>query len=248
MTIATACSEAAIELIGRPLNAVFSSTGTFERELQRHANKMARTISKAHDWQALTALATLTGDGVATAHALPVDYDRMPVKAALNSVTWQNYRYTPARDLDHWHDCQRFPSIGTPGLWLILGGEMNVYPVMPDGEQAQFYYQTKNYARATGGASKPAFDADTDSFRLSEELLTLGIIWSWRQQKRLEYSEDMANYETALSELRGRDRGSRTIVVTSRRNWPDADTGVYPGALGPGGGGSLPPITMDNDN
>ena len=247
MSVLSACSDAAVELIGRPLNAVFSASGKFEREMQRHANKMARAMAKAHDWQALTTLATLTGDGAAIAHALPDDYDRMPVDAAVNSSTWQNFRYTPARDLNQWHDVRTYISAGTPGFWIILGGQMNVYPVMPLAESATYYYQSKNWAFSAASEVKGAFSADADTFRLNEDVLTLGIIWSWRQQKRLEYSEDMANYEVALSELRGRDRGSRILAVGRRWRGPDVDAGVYPGALGPGGGGDLPPITMDND-
>lgn len=247
MTVLTACSDAAIELIGKPLTAAFSSSGKFERELQRHANKMARAIAKAHDWQALTTLETVTGDGAAISHALPDDYDRMPVSASLNSTTWRNYRYTPARDLNQWHDIQTFASVGTPGFWIMLGGTMNVYPVMPLSETATYYYLSKNWALGDDTVAKAAFTADTDTFRLSEDLLTLGIIWSWRQQKRLEYSEDMASYEVELSQLRGRDRGSRIIAVGSRWRGSGIDSGVYPGALGPGGGGDLPPITMDND-
>ena len=66
---------------------------------------------------------------------------------------------------------------------------------------------------------------------LPERLLTLGLIWRWRAQKRQEYAEDLRNYEIALSEEIGRDKGSQIIAVGAAR-WPGRVGTSYPGPLG----------------
>jgi hypothetical protein len=78
---------------------------------------------------------------------------------------------------------------------------------------------------------KAAFSDDNDAFTLSERLLTLGLIWRWRQQKRQEYGEDMKNYELALEKEIARDKGSQLLIGGVGR-LPGGVRASYPGALG----------------
>jgi hypothetical protein len=100
------------------------------------------------------------------------------------------------------------------------------------GAEAQFVYVDRNYAADTNGTPKPAFDTDNDVFRLNERLLTLGLIWKWRQNKRLDHGEDLGNFEKAINEEMGRDRGSR-IFRTGPMRMPGNLYQSYPWALGP---------------
>jgi hypothetical protein len=61
--------------------------------------------------------------------------------------------------------------------------------------------------------------------------LTLSIIWRWRASKRLEYAEDLKNFEIAMSEETARDKGSRILVVGAQRT-PYGLRIAYPGQLG----------------
>jgi hypothetical protein len=81
----------------------------------------------------------------------------------------------------------------------------------------------------TGG--KTAFDTDADTFVLPERLLTLSIIWRWRASKRMEYAEDLQNFNIAFSEECASDKGSRILIVGRQRN-PYNLTNSYPRALG----------------
>lgn len=231
MTVLSACQSAIVRLVGRRPAAVFSSADQLEIEVADLANEAATAIMKANDWQALTKLGTVTGDGTALAFNLPSDYDRFPVKQALHSSRWELYHFVPALDLDQWLDFKTYLTVGVPGYWTLLGGQLQIQPVISNNETAQFYYISKEIVRDAGGTLKTAFDKDTDTFLLPERLLTLSIIWRWRAQKRLDYGEDMRNYEIALSEEIGRERGPRMFAAGSQRYQFDTRY-AYPGPLG----------------
>jgi hypothetical protein len=229
LTVLTACQDAAIELGQSFPNSVFSSTSVFARELQLHAKRSAAAIHKAYDWQQLIELATLTGDGTSTAFDLPSDFDRTLKTADVHASTW-TLKFAPARDYDHWLTITDTSASAVPGFWIIQGGQMNISPALGDGDTARFYYVSKNPVLATDGTTeKETFTADTDSFRLSEKVLALGIAWRWRAMKQLDFTVQLQNYELALSEEIGRNRGPKVLISGLVRANGDAP---YPGELG----------------
>lgn len=227
MTVLSACQEAAIELNQTEPTTLFSTTDKFAKELRVQANKSAVAIAKAYDWQSLTKLATITGDDSTTSFTLPADYDRMVLKTELTGNS-TNLNLVKTRDLDQWAYFQNHMSSGVPGRWIVLGGALQVNPAPTTGVNYSYYYITRNVV----SGSKVAFTADTDTFVLPERLLTLSVIWRWRAQKRMEYSEDLKNFEIALSEEVTADKGTRILTV-GRQRGPYDLRNAYPGPLGP---------------
>lgn len=226
MTVLSAAQSAALRLLGRKPTTIFSSSSTFEMELADLATEAAIAIAKEHEWQKLKTLATLTGDGSTTAFDLPADYDRMVKDGNLHSSRYQTAYFSRVDSLDDWiliGDTLAEPS---PGSWIVLGGKMNIKPAMASNETARFYYISRYIA-----SGKVVFSADADEFILPERLLTLGLIWRWRSQKRMEYAEDLQNYEIALSQEIARDRGARIISVGPQRYSGNVSM-PYPGQLG----------------
>jgi hypothetical protein len=197
-------------------------------ELAELATETAIAIAKEHDWQKLKTLATLTGDATTTAFDLPADYGRMLKKGEVHSSRYIGATFCRVRDEDEWILIGDQLAIPVPGNWIILGGQMQILPAMTTGETARFYYITKNIV----SGDKSAFNADADVFLLSERVLTLGMIWRWRQQKRMEYAEDLKNYEIALSEEITADKGSNIVAVGRPRVSANVSA-PYPGVLGP---------------
>lgn len=231
MTVLAALQSAAVRLVSRKPAAFFSSTNTLEVELCDLVTEAGKDIADAHDWRALTELATFTGDGSTTAFDLPSDYERMPTGQEVHSGSWETWRYVRAKDLNEWQDIISDIGIPHPGAWIMLGGQFQVYPAIPSGDVAKFYYTSKNFALSDGETPKDAFSVDTDTFRLDDRLLVLNLIWRWRQMKRLEYAEDMANYERALAGKIKDDKGAR-VIATGLRRFPGNVRMAYPGALG----------------
>lgn len=231
MTVLSACQEAAVKLNQTRPGSLFSTSDPLALELALAVTEAAEAILNAHDWQKLKTLATLTGDATTLSFNLPADYDRMLKKADVHSASWQNARFTPAKDEDDWLYINDIGINATPGVWIILGGQFRVFPAMPVGETARFYYVSNLIVAPATGSNKATFTLDSDTFRLSEKLLRLGVVWRWRSNKRMEYAEDMANFETALAEEIGKDKGSHILTVGRRRG--HAAEYAYPGTITP---------------
>ena len=219
--------------MGEKPASLFSSTEPFAMELAELATDVAVDIAEAHDWRALQVLATVPGDATTIAFDLPGGYDRMLKPGKVHSLNWKTANFRPVKDEDEWIYIQDNAITGTPGSWIILGGQFQVFPAMAVGEVARFYYISNKIVAVGAGSvgSKAAFTVDSDTFVLPERLLTLGLIWRWRSQKRMEYAEDMANYEVALSHAIAKDKGRSMIVVGAQRVAADVAL-AYPGVLG----------------
>jgi hypothetical protein len=225
MTVLSAVQSAAIRCIGRRIVSVFSDPDQFAAEMTDLINEAATDIAKAHDWQRLMKLHTINGDGEAESFPLPADYDRMPIVSNLYSTRSQ-LPLARVRDLDQWLEFDVTPVVGYPGYWILLGGDIQIKPPLGVSENVKMYYLTRNLF----AGDKARADVDGDEFLLPERLLTLALIWRWKAMKRLDYGEDMQNYNMALSEAAGKDKGSRILRVGR----PRISAGVqvaYPGEV-----------------
>lgn len=210
-------------------DVVASSTDREVVELLALANEMAQRITAGHDWQKLCTVHTLTGDGSTTAFDLPANYDRMLVKAQVWSSSLET-ALSPISDLDRWLelDVQDFDFV--VNAWAIYGGQMHIKPALATGVTAQFFYVTNECIQSSSATKKIEFTADDDEFRIDDRLLKLAMIWQWRANKGLPYAEDMVNYESHLSRLVVRDRGSKMIRLGAVRMPRDTRT-AYPQAI-----------------
>ena len=211
--ILDAIKSAVLRAEGTVITDAFSSTDQVSLEMADLANEVAQDIVSTHDWRALTKVHTISGG--AESYPLPADYDRMVLGSEIDDGESWFWGYTAFDSVNTWMRYKNgaYPIID-PGGWIIIGGELQFYPAAR--ANAQFPYISKNYARSEAGIVKPAFTADDDEFLLSERLLTLGLLWRWKAQKGLDYSEDMANYELALGREQTRDRGAYVLRTPGR--------------------------------
>lgn len=196
--------------------AVLSSTDREHVELVRAANKMGIEIARAHTWQKLKRIETITGDDSSTSFSLPANYDYMKKDARV----WSSRLSGPFRHVsneDEWLGLTVI-DFDTVGSWIIYGGQIHIKPAMASTETAKYFYQSANFCEDSEGNGQTAFVADTDEFRLDDELLTLGIVWRYKDQKGLPYEEDLDDFTAALSDRIEKDGGGdRLIRETPRR-------------------------------
>lgn len=231
MSVLTAAQSAFIRLSGAKPATLFSASGRMEAEIADLMSEVADDVMRSHDWRGLTALHTLTGDGSTTVFDLPEDYDRMVQGQSMHDPGTRLWGYTSVSDLDEWITVTTGGFLAaTPGWWIILDGKVQVSPAPPDGRKAVFPYIRRDFGTTATGVPICRFKRDDDEFFLGDRLLTLGAIWRYRAMKGLEYAEDMANFEKALSEAAARDKGSRVI----RHGAPRIGIGrlAYPWPLG----------------
>jgi hypothetical protein len=184
------------------------------QEMYALANEMAQRIAyDTRDWTLFRKVQTYVGDGVATSFALPADYKRM----LLTSNVWRSsYTMAPLSfipDTDEWLIRRARNWTANPyGEWTMYGGNMVLSPVLPIGESVYYAYLESNCIALSSGGNGNIFTADTDSFRLDERLLKLGMIWQWKANKGTSYAEDMGTYSDALAVAMGHDSPAPIIV------------------------------------
>jgi hypothetical protein len=235
VSILSCCQDAAVELNQVKPTSVFSSTDQFAAELLLQAKETADSLlNEEHDWRSLTKLCTLQGNASTIQFPLATgapDFVRMVKNGKLHSLRFRNATFRKARDLDEWLYLNDSLLVGSPGNWIMLGGAMQIFPPMPANDTARFYYISNLIVTGAGATPQTGFVADADTFVLPERLLRLGIIWRWRAAKRMEYSEDLQNYEIAKQAAMGADKGSQIIAVGRQRVNANSDF-AYPALLG----------------
>lgn len=230
MAILEAMQKAAIRLLGRKPDTFFGATTTFELEICDLVNEVATDVAKYRDWQGLIRMATITGDGSATDYDLPGDYDRqLEISEVQDSTSWA-FGFQRVTDINDFTFLTNRGFTPYPGVWIIYDDQLHFAPAPGAGVTATYPYITKNWAIDADGVAKPAFTADTDTFALPERLLTLGLVWRWRENKGLATGDQEA-FIKALDEYGTSDKGSRPIRRNSSRIWPGSRL-AWPWTLG----------------
>ncbi len=231
MTIRSVARDAC-KVIGLTVpDVLVGSTDRQYVELVMIAQEMAERIARGHEWQKLSRMHTLTGDGSTEDFDLPSDYDRMLVKSQLWSSSLET-PLSPISDLDKWLglDVQSFDFV--VNAWTLYGGQVHIKPALASAVTAKFFYQSNLIVAPEAGNNKATFTADSDTFRLDEQLLKLGIIWRWKEAKGQSYAEWMTDFEDLKERLVTRDKGSRMIRM-GRLRMPADVTLAYPQAIEP---------------
>jgi hypothetical protein len=197
------------------------------QEMLALANEMAQRISyDTRDWTLFRKTQTYAGDGVKTGFPLAADYKRMLLTSNVWRSTQTQYPMRFVPDTDEWLNRRAQNWYDSAGEWTLLGGQMLIAPTMPTGQSAYFAYMEKNCVALTSGGNGDSFLADTDSFRLDERLLKLGMVWQWKANKGTSYAEDMGTYSDALAIAMGHD--SPAPIISGRRAMPGNVSVAYP--------------------
>lgn len=229
MAILQAMQSAAIRLVGYSPSVFFGSSEQFELEITDLVNEAAKEIVDYQDWQVLIRQARFVGDGTATSFEYPTDYEKMMLTADVQDPAKWVFGYCRAQSIDEFYWMQERGFGPFPGVWTMYQNKFQFYPAPANGQEAIFPYVSKNYAVDTSAATKSQFTQDTDSFVIdgAERLLTLFLVWRWRENKKLDATGDEENFVKAISDLAAKDGGSsvyRSNVNRLRGNlrtaWP----------------------------
>lgn len=95
----------------------------------------------------------------------------------------------------------------------ILGNKIHVHAPQ-SGELVSFEYLTDHPVLATDGTTtKKLFTADTDTWRLDDDILQMDLIWRYKKLLGLpDWQVDHSEYKTYLRTVQGQQAGSKTII------------------------------------
>ena len=188
-------------------SALFSSTDRTDQELAEALLDAVDEILDAHDWQALRTISTITGDASTLSWAVPADFHRLLLDPELYSSAFE-VALTFISDPNEWlrYQTQTYDSV--VNLWHLYQDEIHTDPAIGTGVTAKYWYISNKAVADSSSTAKAQFTADSDTFRLDDEMLRLCVIYKFRQNKGLPYAEEMADYERKKGKVILSDGGS----------------------------------------
>lgn len=211
--------------IPRP-TSVIGSNVTSVRQLLRFANLEGQAQARYYPWEALVKEATHTTiaaelQGTLDSIASGFNYD-------MSMTYWnrsKNHRLTRI-DAQEW---QLRKSSGIEGIYSdyrIRNKSLYMIPAPVAGETVAFEYVSKNWCEDASGTDQNAWGADDDAGILDEYLIELGVIYRWLRAKRLDYAEEMREYNVQLNLAIARDGGNKPVLSLDNEDYLSRPSGI----------------------
>jgi hypothetical protein len=131
----------------------------------------------------------------------------------VNDTIWNRTLRRPVYGPNSEQDWQQKKAIQLNGpfnSFRIVNDTIKFYPAPVAGQTCAFEYISRNWLTTTTGTSE-IFVADTDTPKINDQLIVLGIIWRWKAAKGLNYAEDFDKYERRVTDAMGRDAGKQKL-------------------------------------
>ena len=209
--------------------AVVTSTDQQVLQMLALLNEEGEELSERYPWSVMDLEATFTT--VAT----PADMVTVApgFKYLINDTMWdrtENTRIVPINARE-WQQVLSGNVAGAYTRFRIWQGAIYFYPDLAAGHDIAFEYQSKNWVLlASDGSTASAFAADADVALLDEAIMTMGLIWRFKQAKGFAYDEDFNKYERRVMDAMGRDGSKQRLdaggtdrqlaITIPEGNWP----------------------------
>jgi hypothetical protein len=212
MSLLTIVQNASARLgLTRP-STVTTSSDPLAVTLLGLAQEEGKTLARRHSWQVMQSEYTFSTVASTASYALPTGFDRILVDTVFNRTSRRRMMgdLTPAQ----WQETQASLVTMVNPAFRIRGNLFYISPTPSAVETVAYEYISKNWCQSAGGTGQEAWNLDTDTGILDEELMTLGIVWRFRAAKGLDYAESMNSYELQVANAILRD-GAPVRIDTS---------------------------------
>lgn len=214
MSLLTLLGNAADRIgIARP-SSVVSSTDQQVLRLLGYAQEEGKALARTHAWKVLTQEASFAGTATsvqtsAGSTVIPADFDRFLDETFYNR-TRKRPVYGPISAQD-WQFSQGVVSTVLVEAFRLRGSSMLMTPSPTSGDDYRFEYISSKWVQQVAGTATAVWTADADVGILSEELMTLGVVWRFKAGQGLDYSEEFRNYQLQVAQAVTQDGGKRTL-------------------------------------
>ena len=199
-----------------------TSTEDSVRRLMRLANRSARRIATGHAWQALRRTYTFSLT-TALEYVLPVDFREL-----ISDTTFVD-SYVHGVDMRTRPEQWRYLQVNVTGTgpryrMRIMGNVIHVYQPQ-SGDEISFEYTSDYPVLDTDQeTTQKLFDADTDTWRLDDDLLEMDIIWRYKKLLGLQdWQVDHAEFKTYDRTVKGQEAGAKTIYGVDGSEMPNTE-------------------------
>lgn len=215
MSLLQICQDAADEIGITQPSSVANNAAPEALTLYRLANKVGNRLMKAYPWQVLRAETTFTSVATeAQTSILPSDFDRIVpetfwnrtdkvlISGPVSPVQWQGLKANSYSDTSR-------------PKFAYRGGSILVTPTLAAGKTLAFEYVKKNWAESSGSTAQSEFSADGDTALLDEELITLGLVFEFLDQKGQPTGKAASAYVERFNLLVENERADDGIMVSA---------------------------------
>lgn len=209
--------------LARPATVVGNAAPDAQKML-RYANKAGDRIMRTYPWQELRREQTFTALGQETQTGiLPSDYDRL-----IPETFWdRTNKYLLAGPVEpaRWQSLKVGGYDGPRRVFMMRGGSLVVIPAFDGGETLAFEYVSNQWCESSGGTGQSSFQADTDVFRLDDDLLIAAMVYEWLESEGQPSRDALGQYQERINRLIENDRPSLDVLTAgdifaaSSRQW-----------------------------
>jgi len=194
-------------------STVVNNNAEGTKQLLQLANVEGIELADEYDWQALMVetsfTTTATEEQTDSSADLPTDLGHIVDETLYNrTATLRIFGPVPSRQ---WQDQKAFGSAGADSQYRIRGNSFLIMPVPTAAQSVYYEYISNKWCQSSGLVAQAAWAADTDTGRISEHVMTLGIVWRWKQAKGHDYGQDYDTWETAKGRVTSRDGTRRKL-------------------------------------
>lgn len=234
MTCLTIVQNACLRIGITSPTAVATSADPQILQLLALLNEEGQSLSERTNWQALTNVGTFTTVATEVQGALSTIAPNL--RFIINDTIWNRTLQRPVYgplSPQGWQAQKAMLFQGPWNQYRIYGGSLRFLPSPTAGQSCYFEYVTAAWGTdSTGATGRTAFTADADVALLDENIMTLGLIWRWKQQKGFDFSVDFQKYDQQVRNAMGRDatkpvlnlsgafEGIEPVVLVSSGSWP----------------------------
>ena len=212
MTLLTIINKAQAALNLPISSSVINNPGQTQKQLLALANMEGVETADAFAWQALIAEKSFvtTATETQTNATLPTDFNWIVDETFFNRTTTLEVK-GPINPRE-WQMLKALGSSVSEPRYRIRGDLILFNPTPTAGQTCVYEYVSLNWCESSVGTAQSAWAADTDLPKLSEHVMTLGIIWRWKKSKELEYAEDYNIWEAARDRAAARTDSKRKQI------------------------------------
>lgn len=218
MSLLTIVSDAARELSLPVPTAVIAATDPQALLLLRCAKAEGKALASRHAWQAMLTEHTFTTVAAAAqTSSIPSDFDRIVPESMFNRTTPRKV-WGPV-DSAEWQSIQASLVTRVDPAFRIRLGTIYMTPTPSADQTVAYEYVSTKWCQSSGGTAQTNWAADTDIPRIgidqtiTEEVITLGVIWRFRKSRGLEYEADRETHARAVLDLIMRDGARPTLTL-----------------------------------
>jgi hypothetical protein len=211
MSLLTMIRSVSRIIINQTPSVVATATDATTLLLLELAQEEGKQLARYGDWRALRAEKTFTTVAAETQTDTPIPTDWA---GFVDDTFWNRSRrqlmYGPAtpEEWQRWKAGSTFPVNGT---FYLRGTSLLIQPTPTAGQTVAYEYRSKNWCQSSGGTAQDAWAADTDTGKLDERLMGLGVIWRYRQNRGLDWQTDYDKYTFEVQQALAADQPRRII-------------------------------------